>query len=534
MKRKTLYRIWIAFVFVSILFAACTKEYSDVRLDPKIATTQSLGITSSTATVVGFVVADGDGFTEKGVCYNTATAPTVENTKVAYTGQTLTATFNVTLTGLTYATKYYARAYAISANGTIYGEESTFTTLPVKPTLTTDAVTAITSFTATGGGNATKDGGASITARGVCFGTKTSPTIADGKTTDGTGLGAFTSSLKGLKHNTTYYVRAYATNSAGTGYGPEVTFKTAALPDAIYALGDGTEAGWDNTKAIKISQTSTPGIYEGILVLTAAKSLKFIQTLGAWQPQWGQATGQAAGILGANLGGVSDPDAITTPATGGNYKVTVDLGAMTYKVVAAYPSALFMIGDGVGGWDWASVDLPMIPVNSHPNMFWKIVWMNATGGFKFAPQKEWKDDFGSTGTATAGVYAKGGDNIPVPGTAGYYMVVVDLTANKIAIADPKVYLMGNTIGSWDTSNPAGLFSVDNANSVVTVTKTLAADELRMYAWHPWFTDWWQSEFIILDGKIAFRGTGGDQSRVTVTAGSHTVNLNFKTGVGAIQ
>jgi hypothetical protein len=534
MKRKTLYRIWAFLVIASIFLAACTKEYSDVRLDPKLATAQSLGITSSTATVVGFVVAEGDGFTEKGICYNTTTAPTIANTKVAYTGQTNTATFNVTLTGLTFATKYYARAYATNANGTIYGEEQTFTTLPVVPTLTTAAISAITSFTAAGGGNATKDGGASITARGICFGLKTSPTIADGKTTDGTGLGAFTSSLKGLKHNTTYYVRAYATNSAGTGYGPEVTFKTAALPDAIYALGDGTEAGWDNTKAIKISQTTSPGIYEGILVLTAAKSMKFIQTLGTWAPQWGQATGQDTGILGANLGGGSDPDAITTPATGGNYKVTVDLGAMTYKVVVAYPAALYMIGDGVGDWSWDNTNLPMVPVNSHPNLFWKIVWMNATGGFKFAPQKEWKDDFGSTGTATAGVYAKGGDNIPVPGTAGYYMVVVDLLANKIAIADPKVYLMGNTIGSWDTSNPAGLFTVDNANSVVTVTKTLAADELRLYAWHPWFTDWWQSEFMVLDGKIAFRGTGGDQSRVTVTAGSHTVNLNFKTGAGTIQ
>jgi starch-binding outer membrane protein SusE/F len=534
MKRKSFYRILAILVTATILFASCTKETADVRLDPTLDTTQSLGITSSTATVVGFVVAEGDGYNEKGVCYNTATAPTVANTKVAYTGQTKTATFNVTLTGLTFATKYYARAYATNATGTIYGQEQTFTTLPVVPTLTTAAVTAITSFTATGGGNATKDGGASITARGICYGLKTSPTIADGKTTDGTGLGAFTSSMKGLKHNTTYYVRAYATNSAGTAYGPEVTFKTAALPDAIYALGDGTAAGWDNTIAVKISQTTTPGIYEGILVLTAAKSMKFIQTLGAWQPQWGQATGQAAGVLGANLGGGSDPDAITTPATGGNYKVTVDLGAMTYKVVAAYPSALFMIGDGVGGWDWATLDLPMIPVNSHPNMFWKIVWMNATGGFKFAPQKEWKDDFGSTGSATAGVYAKGGDNIPVPGTAGYYMVVVDLTANKIAIADPKVYLIGDVIGSWDTANAAGLFTVDNANSVVTITKTLAAKELRMYAWHPWFTDWWQSEFIFLDGKIAFRGNGGDQSRVTLTAGSQTINLNFKTGAGAIQ
>ena len=170
MKRKSIYRILAILVTATILFSACTKDTADVTLDPKVTTTQSLGITSSTATVVGFVVAEGDGFNEKGVCYNTATAPTVANTKVAYTGQTKTATFNVTLTGLTFATKYYARAYATGPNGTIYGEESTFTTLPVVPTLTTAAITAITSFTATGGGNATKDGGDSITARGFSFG----------------------------------------------------------------------------------------------------------------------------------------------------------------------------------------------------------------------------------------------------------------------------------------------------------------------------------------------------------------------------
>ena len=526
-------RLLAILVIATIFAGACTKEKSDIRLAPTLATTQVLNIKSDSATIVGFVVAEGDGYTEKGVCYNTAAAPTIANNKVVYTGQTTSAAYKVKVGGLKFATKYYARAYATNAEGTIYGEEYSFTTLPIVPTVTTAAITAITSFTATGGGNVTALGGADVTARGICFGIKSNPTTADGKTTDGTGLGVFTSSLKGLKHFTTYYVRAYATNSAGTGYGPEVSFKTAALPDAIYALGDGTAAGWDNNIAVKISQTSTPGIYEAILDLTAAKSMKFIQTLGAWQPQWGQATGQAAGILGANLGGGSDPDAITTPSPSGKYKVTIDLSAMTYKVVAAYPSALFMIGDGVGGWDWASVNLPMVAVNSHPNLFWKIVWLEATGGFKFAPQKEWKDDFGKTGNATAGVYDKGGDNISVPGTAGYYMVVVDLTANKIAIADPKVYLMGNTIGSWDTSNAAGLFTVDNANSVVKITKTLAADELRMYAWHPWFTDWWQSEFMILGGKIEFRGTGGDQSRVAVTAGSHTINLNFKTGNGAV-
>jgi hypothetical protein len=308
------------------------------------------------------------------------------------------------------------------------------------------------------------------------------------------------------------------------------------FPSAIYALGDGTTAGWNPNAPVKIDQSATPGIYTANLDLEAAKSMKFISSLGQWQPQWGQASGAAAGKLGVNLGGGSDPDAITTPVAAGKYKVTVDMGAMTWKIEPLFPAALFMIGDGVGGWGWADINLPMIPVNGQPNLFWKIVWLNASGEFKFAPQRDWINDFGRTGTASGGVYSKGGENIPVPGTAGYYMVVVDLTANKIAIADPKVYLMGGTIGSWDTSNPAGLFTVDNANSLIKITKTMEANEVRLYAWHPWFpvNDWWRAEFIILNGKIEFRGNGGDQSRVSVTTGSHTINLNFKTGVGAIQ
>ena len=70
------------------------------------------------------------------------------------------------------------------------------------------------------------DGGASVTARGVCWSTTTNPTIANSKTTDGTGTGTFTSAITGLVSNTIYYVRSYATNSVGTIYGPEVNFTT--------------------------------------------------------------------------------------------------------------------------------------------------------------------------------------------------------------------------------------------------------------------------------------------------------------------
>jgi len=94
------------------------------------------------------------------------------------------------------------------------------------PTLTTTAVTGITTTAASSGGNITDDGGAEVTARGICWGTAAGPTITGSKTSDGTGIGSFTSSITGLTPNTKYYVRAYATNSEGTAYGNEVDFTT--------------------------------------------------------------------------------------------------------------------------------------------------------------------------------------------------------------------------------------------------------------------------------------------------------------------
>ena len=95
-------------------------------------------------------------------------------------------------------------------------------------TLTTTTITSITNSTASGGGNITSNGGAVILARGVCWSKSINPTIANSKTTDGTGIGTFISSLTLLSGDSTYYVRAYATNSVGTAYGNQVSFTTSA------------------------------------------------------------------------------------------------------------------------------------------------------------------------------------------------------------------------------------------------------------------------------------------------------------------
>jgi uncharacterized protein (TIGR02145 family) len=91
------------------------------------------------------------------------------------------------------------------------------------PLLSTRSITDITNTTAKGGGNITSDGGSPITSRGVCWSTKATPTTSDSKTADGNGIGQYASSITGLTPGTTYHVRAYATNSAGTRYGEDMT-----------------------------------------------------------------------------------------------------------------------------------------------------------------------------------------------------------------------------------------------------------------------------------------------------------------------
>ena len=108
------------------------------------------------------------------------------------------------------------------------------------PVVTTSAVTDVTQTTAQCGGTVTSDGGATVTARGVCWSMSPTPTIADDKTTDSSGTGSFASSITGLTANTPYYVRAYATNSAGTGYGEERSFTTETQggPDSTGTVTD--------------------------------------------------------------------------------------------------------------------------------------------------------------------------------------------------------------------------------------------------------------------------------------------------------
>ena len=197
---------------------------------PSVSTAEITQITNNSAVAGGNVTSDGNAsVTERGVCIATVSNPTTANTKI--TAGSGTGSFTCNLTGLQANTTYYVRAYAINSKGTAYGEQVSFTTnrAVVLPSVITSTITQITETSAVAGGNVTSDGGASVTERGVVYSTVSNPVIYNiyhTTITSGSGTGSFSVNLTNLVEGTTYYVRAYAVNSAGVSYGEEVSFTT--------------------------------------------------------------------------------------------------------------------------------------------------------------------------------------------------------------------------------------------------------------------------------------------------------------------
>ena len=217
----------------------CVASHSSIRTSiesfmtlagkPKVVTSDISDIGPETAKGGGIITDDGGAeVTARGICWSLSQNPTTEDHHTA-DGSGL-GEFASEMTKLYSNTEYYVRAYATNEAGTSYGEQKSFTTEVGLPTVLTLEVSSITDSTARCGGIVTNDGGSEITARGVCWSTVKFPKLSSPHTNDGTGTGEFASEMSGMKPNTEYYVRAYATNAAGTIYGDNIKFTTIGLP----------------------------------------------------------------------------------------------------------------------------------------------------------------------------------------------------------------------------------------------------------------------------------------------------------------
>ena len=511
---KTIMKIMVLPVAAMFVLAGCTKETSEVRLDPALGTTKVFNVTSSSATVTGFVVAEGEGFTTRGVCYDKQPAPNTSKSTAPFAGPATTAAYNVTLTGLDFASTYYARAFATGPDGTIYGEELTFTTLPVLATLTTTAATAVEGTTAITGGSVTADGGSAVTARGVCYGTATKPTISNSKTTDGAGLGTFVSNLSGLKGLTKYYARAYATNGAGTAYGNEITFTTLVSVREWYVPGNYVAASYpgsgladwspDKSPMVK-SNEANPNNVEGYIYMAGASNMFKISA----QPGW---DGITYGV-GATPGTLS-PTGGDIPLPQGYYKININAGVdpMTYTAVAMNWGVI----GGLTGWG-SQIALAYDPALR----VWKGgMHMPATQGWKFRANDNWDYNYGATAGSLSLV--AGGSDI-ITDVEADYAITLDLsTPLAYTYRADRWGLIGDaTPGGWnDDTN----MTWDAVNGRFTVTLNLSANKFKFRA-----NDGWDYNF---GGDLGALTPGGADIAVA-EAGNYTITLNPWTRVATM-
>ena len=249
------------------------------------------------------------------------------------------------------------------------------------------------------------------------------------------------------------------------------------------------------------------------------------------------------GLLSNNNAGGNIKFAAADGAT--SYQVTINAMTATYTVTPITAGAIFdtdpvlyLTGDHYNWGAAADNWVPLVPVHSHANLSWIIIYLHQGEQFKFAPQQGWGNDFGMNAESVvdnAGMNPSGDNNIVV-GNAGWYLIKVDNTpgARKVEFLKPQVYLIGNTAAAgWEVAE-SGLFTIPDTENGKFVSPAFAKDdEVRMCVKLEG-ADWWQTEFVVTaKGQIDYRGAGNDQARVKVATGQKCY-LDFTKGSGSYK
>ena len=445
MKNKTYRNILGFFLASMVLLASCKKE-DPIKLDAQMATWEISDITSTTADISGFVVAEGAGFTEHGICWNTSGEPTISD-QTALADSVDAAVFVAHATGLEFLTKYYVAAYVKTADGTVtYGGDTTFTTLANIATVSVDAITNITATTATSGGNVTDDGKADVTAKGIVWGMEASPAIDSTNVTvteDGEGEGTFTSSLTELIGGIKYYVRAYATNEIGTSYSDELSFTTengfaVVTSDSVMNITKTSATLYGTALYTGGTDITERGFYYG----TSENPTVADNTASA---------GTGLGDFNADLSSLAAGTKYYARAYAINSEGTAYGDNIEFETIGEF----FLVGS-VNGWDNHGVYTEFLG----GGVFVAYQYLAAGDEFKFFPVRDtWDNGWGSQGgnCATPGTCVLGGGNICVNNEAGFtadgfYEIKFDAINQTVELSPiASIGVIGDAqAGGWDT------------------------------------------------------------------------------------
>jgi uncharacterized protein (TIGR02145 family) len=248
---------------------------------------------------------------------------------------------------------------------------------PVPPILSTTPVTELTASSAVSGGNVTDDGGTRVISRGVCWNTSDNPDISNNKTSDSGGSGTFISNLTQLTPNTTYFIRAYATNSAGTSYGSSVSIKTIGDKPALTVA----NASEIRITTAKLSGSVNPNSLPTTVTFEWGTTTSYGNTTSASQ---NPLTGGNPVNVSANLTGLQSEITYNF-----RIKATNDLGT-TYSDNKLFKTYAAVDGNGngyysvtIGTQTWLTENLKTIKYKDGidiPNVTDSIAWEALTTG----------------------------------------------------------------------------------------------------------------------------------------------------------
>ena len=307
----------------------------------------------------------------------------------------------------------------------------------------------------------------------------------------------------------------------------EVLFVLEAGSELTYWGVVGTINGWGAPDRIMYQDESGKYVYDN-LETTGAAEVKLRQN-----EDWAVNRGGTFAGFGEPFAVEHNGDNIKL-AQDAKFSVVYDPEAETVTLNGEYtgeapalPETMYIIGEAVGGWDWAGdYIVDMVPVNGKAGQFWAIRNLEAGKPFKFCAVKEWSGDFTGLGEDTG--YTVADNNCSVE-ESGVYMIYVDTDNKKLCVEPAKVFGKGDCFGGWEADPVAFTIEGDKV-----VGKTTTEGDIRLYADSSIATsDWWTREFVFFDGKIAYRGNGGDQERVKVEAGK-TVTLDFNAGTATVE